>query len=72
MKIEVDMEYYRRREREERVAATASPCEAVHDAHFVLAERYADRIYSLGEQMHDDQARSRVVRSVRQINTIAS
>ncbi len=45
-----EIEYFLRREREERAAASSASCLAVHDAHFVMAERYADRASALSEQ----------------------
>jgi len=48
-----EIEFCLRREREERAAATSASCLAVHDAHFVMAERYADRASSLFERNHD-------------------
>ena len=50
MWITDEIEYCRAREREEREAAQSSNNTAIHDAHFVMAERYADRVYSLLER----------------------
>lgn len=47
--FETELEFCARREAEERVAANAAACGAVHDAHFRMAERYADRAWSIGE-----------------------
>lgn len=50
MGFENEVDFCLRREREEHAAASAASCNAVHDAHFVMAERYADRASSLSEQ----------------------
>ncbi len=53
MGIENEFEFCLRREREERAAAAAASSVAVHDAHFIMAERYADRASSIFEQQFD-------------------
>jgi hypothetical protein len=50
MGIDTEVDFCLRREREERAAAAGATCLAVHDAHFVMAERYADRASSLIER----------------------
>jgi hypothetical protein len=50
MGLENEAGFCLRREREERAAASAASSTAVHDAHFVMEERYADRASSLSEQ----------------------
>lgn len=57
---DIEIEFCLRREREERAAASSASCLAVHDAHFVMAERYADRASSLFEQRFELE-RSRAV-----------
>ena len=44
-----DVEYCLRREAEERVAVASAVDPAIRDAHFGMAERYADRAWSLIE-----------------------
>lgn len=46
---EVDLKYFSQRELEERIAAASATEPGVHDAHFSLAERYADLLWGLGE-----------------------
>lgn len=53
MHVDDEMDYCARREAEERAAAAAASCVSVHDAHFVMAERYADRASSLFESKFD-------------------
>lgn len=53
MDIQLEIEYCHRREAEERVAASLASEITAHDAHFQLAERYADRIFSLVEMEED-------------------
>jgi hypothetical protein len=45
----IDLDYFRRRETEERGALAASECSHAREAHFRMAERYADRAWSLEE-----------------------
>lgn len=47
---ETDLEYCVRREKEERAAAIAAPDLTSRDHHFMAAERFADRAWSLREQ----------------------
>lgn len=56
MTILNEIEYCRRREATERGRARTAACAAAHDAHFMMAERYADKIYSLPEQTRDTAA----------------
>lgn len=49
MNVEQEIAYLRARERHERVAASSATDPAVHDAHFMMAERYADRAAILAE-----------------------
>jgi len=56
MNIATEIEYCREREQAERAAADAAADRAAHDAHFRLAERYADKVWSLSEQA-DELAR---------------
>ena len=44
-----DIAYARLREAEERAAASAATNPAIRDAHFTMAERYADQAWSLEE-----------------------
>jgi hypothetical protein len=46
---EREVEYCRMREREERSAAAKAHDPAARDAHVMLAERYADRVWSIEE-----------------------
>jgi hypothetical protein len=50
MLTEGDLFYFKTRERSEREAASAALCSASRDAHFRLAEHYADRVWALEEQ----------------------
>ncbi len=43
MQVETEAEFCARREAEERAAALAATDQNAWDAHFVMAERYADR-----------------------------
>jgi hypothetical protein len=52
-----DLEYFRAREAEERQAEAASDCVYAREAHFEMAERYADRAWSL-EEANDAPYRS--------------
>lgn len=49
-----EVDYYLRREQQERAAAIRAADPATRDVHFVMAERYADRAWSLAElQQHE-------------------
>lgn len=50
MSSETQVEYLRRREAQERVAALASISVGQREAHMTMAEYYADRIWSLDEE----------------------
>jgi len=56
MSDEMERDYFARREAQEREAAVLAADSAVRDAHFVMAERYADRASMLEEQHFDDSA----------------
>lgn len=56
MDLEDEIEFRAERERIERAAAELASSPAVHDAHFVMAERYADRASSLTEQRYELEA----------------
>ena len=45
----IDLDYFRCRELQERDAEAASQCIYAREAHFQLAQRYADRAWSLEE-----------------------
>lgn len=49
-----NIKYYRQREAEERAARTASSCTHAQQVHHILAERYADKVWSIEEE--DDHA----------------
>ena len=46
---QTEIDYCRSRETEERAAADRASDPAIRDAHFMLAERYADRAWSIAE-----------------------
>ena len=52
MNVEQEIEYLRARERHERAAASSATDAAAHDAHFTMAERYADRAAILAEPIN--------------------
>jgi hypothetical protein len=49
---EEEIDFCQRREAEERAAAEASTHARVRDIHQMMAERYADRAWSLEESQH--------------------
>lgn len=49
-----EIDYCTRREQEERAAAAVAAHQAAFDAHFVMAERYADRAWSLTQNERDN------------------
>jgi hypothetical protein len=53
MTPETEIAHCRRRETEERLAAARALTDAAREAHFVMAERYADRVWSLSEAQAD-------------------
>lgn len=53
MYVEQEIEYLRARERQERAAASSATDIAVHDVHFMMAERYADRAALLAEPISE-------------------
>lgn len=55
MSADDDIDFLRAREAEERLAAANSINPAVADVHFALADRYADRIWSIEEGTPGDQ-----------------
>ena len=52
------IDHYRAREAEERRASRAAASAAAREAHFQLAERYADRAWSLEEEDAEQPLRS--------------
>ena len=46
-----EIAYLVARETSERAAAAAATTLAAHDAHFMMAERYADRAWSISENI---------------------
>ena len=44
-----ESDYCRKRENEERAAANRAPNLAIHDVHFMMAQLYPDRAWSLSE-----------------------
>lgn len=44
-----EVDYYRHREQQERAAASNAADQTTRDIHFMMAERYADRAWSLAE-----------------------
>ena len=65
MDFEDEIEFCAERERVERAAAERASSVAAHDAHFVMAERYADRASSLTEQRYDLEASHRESKETR-------
>ncbi len=49
MNLRSDIDYWRVREAEERIASVTCGCVEAADCHRVMAERYADRIWSAEE-----------------------
>ncbi len=59
MSVESDAIYYSRREAEERAAGAEATDPMIADIHFVMAERYADRIEGTGAPVSDGRTRCR-------------
>ncbi len=50
MMLETELDFFRRREQEERLAADRALDSCAREAHRVLAERYAEQVWALSRQ----------------------
>jgi hypothetical protein len=51
--MNADLDHSRMRETEERLAEAQATCNYARQAHFVMAERYADRAWGLVEMLYE-------------------